>query len=125
MTRWVMAVLFVVGCGGSGGGHVDAHVGDAHVGGDAVDRDAPPACTITVHPCCGGALPLCIPVDGGACPAGTQLGQCFGNGGPTTGCAMTCTPAPPYCAPAGSSCAQECGGSCGNQTATDWECICA
>jgi hypothetical protein len=61
---------------------------------------------ICIHPCCGGAAPVCEPLeDGGTCPSGYVLStQCYNLGGSTTGCqAPPCTPPPPYCAPSSSS----------------------
>jgi len=60
---------------------------------------------LCIHPCCGGAAPMCIPFeDGGTCPAGyTPSTQCYGLGTGTSGCMPPpCTPPPPYCAPASS-----------------------
>jgi hypothetical protein len=94
---------------------------------DFESREDAGSCAVTVHPCCGGPLPACIPPpDGGSgCPPGTTSGECYGTGGPQLGCYVPCTPAPPYCAPAGSSCPTECHGGCGTETATDWYCVCA
>src|SRR5438477_5366269 len=41
---------------------------------------------VCVHPCCGGAPPMCEPLDdGGTCPDGyTISNQCWNNGGSTT-----------------------------------------
>jgi hypothetical protein len=120
--------VFLAACGGG-----TTSPPDAAKDWDAPNIDAPPPggdgslmCTVTVHPCCGGPAPACIDqTDAGTCPAGTMYGNCYGPGGPTLGCYMQCIPDPPYCAPAGSTCADQCGGGCGIQTATDWYCVCA
>jgi hypothetical protein len=50
---------------------------------------------ICVIPCCGGAPPPCLPLeDGGVCSGN----PCTLSGG-GSGCEMSCTPPPPYCAP--------------------------
>lgn len=79
----------------------------AHDSGDAADGSSdsggPLACGAAtcgateycVHPCSGGALPLCNGGDPAACPTGTVSGSCLGDGGPTTGCVPA--PPPPYC----------------------------
>jgi hypothetical protein len=97
-----------------GGADAGAHDAAAH---DAAPRDAsadsiPPAdgpvpCGSTtcdpaafcVHPCCGGAVPPCMPADdAGACPPGTHRG-CFPDGDPSQCQQDPCTPAPPFCSP--------------------------
>jgi hypothetical protein len=48
-----------------------------------------------IHPCGGGALPMCLPEDdAGTCGSGTRS-SCFGDAGPTTGCVPA--PPPPFC----------------------------
>jgi len=56
-----------------------------------------------IHPCCGGAAPLCVAMpEGGACPSGTQPTSCQPFGGPSSGglnCQYgPCKPPPAYCA---------------------------
>jgi hypothetical protein len=93
------------------------------------DAGAPDSgsCAVTVHPCCGGAPPPCMPpLDGGGCPPGASFGACYAGNQPSQGCYVECTPPPTYCAPAGSSCQDVCGSSCGGgSTATDIYCLCA
>jgi len=109
--------------------------GDGIIATDGPRTDAPRADAgaegcgpgqLHVIPCCGGALPACLDVlDGGMCPLGSELGSCWSaGGGPTYGCVETCTPPPPYCAPAGAICQDECGGG-GYLDGDDCRCACA
>jgi hypothetical protein len=83
---------------------------------------------LCVRPCCGGAPPQCQPFDGGTCPAGAT--PCQGPGG--AGCAISCTPPPPYCIDTPASCGATPTCSCIPSTACcgvisghDVACLCA
>lgn len=50
---------------------------------------------ICIHPCCGGPIAVCQPLDdGGLCPQGLQITQTCPADAP---CGSTCDPPPPYC----------------------------
>ena len=108
----LLALLMMGGvalaCGGTTVDPVDG-------GGDTgTDSTGPFACgtstctgdEVCIHPCCGGAIPLCVDAnDAGVCPAGTHASgganDCAKQGTGVNGtCAPNaCTPPPPYCAP--------------------------
>lgn len=69
-----------------------------------VDAGVPTGCggatcaatDLCIHPCCGGAGPVCMPTpDGGPCDTGEACTLPDG----ANGCRTICTPPPPYCAP--------------------------
>lgn len=74
-----------------------------------------------IHPCGGGALPMCLPeTDAGSCGAGVR-GMCLGDGGPiSNGCVPA--PPPPYC-----DTKRECPNGMSTQggTTRDVSCLCA
>ena len=112
----------------SGDGGIDAAIDSGDVpccdsGGRDTMLSTCPAGSLLVYPCCGGAPPPCYEVpDGGMCPEGTELEWCPIGGG--MGCVPPpCEPDPPYCAPAGSTCQDECGG--GYQDGDTCHCLCA
>jgi hypothetical protein len=89
------------GAGGHGGG-------SGGTGGSALCGSR--ACTsseLCVHPSCGGAAPLCMPVpDGGQCPTGWTYKQvCNTTPAPGPGCeAPPCTPPAAFCVTRPASC---------------------
>ncbi|MCC6899838.1 MAG: hypothetical protein IT377_12735 [Polyangiaceae bacterium] len=97
------------GTGGAAGtGGTGASGGSAGTGG-VPPADGPFACGTTtcsasqycIHPCCGGAPPMCEPKpEGGTCPAGYHDGCQTGSCSSPSGCCEMdpCKPAPPYCA---------------------------
>jgi hypothetical protein len=110
--RWLtLGMLLGEGTPNPGGG------GSGGSGGDSGTDGPPPAdgpfacgsetCSPTqycIHPCCGGAPPLCQDKpDGGGCPRGFHEGCSGGVGvgsctGPDCCEADPCQPPPPYCA---------------------------
>ena len=136
MNRWVLlspALLLAVACGGTTLESADAG-GDGAVdaGKDTSPADGGPDTSGTypcgklicqtgqlcIHPCCGGAPPMCQPKpDGGACPPGTtedsSCNPSFGVCRPDP-----CTPPEPYCSPD----PQQCGPP---PTGRDAYCLCA
>jgi hypothetical protein len=104
MRAFILAsILLAASCGGTTteerDGSTDAPSSDAKSG----DLNGKYPCAqamcesgeYCVHPCCGGAAPICSPLpDAGNCPMGTHPANC--SNGP--GCqADPCKPPPPYC----------------------------
>ena len=109
---FLVLALGAVACGGATIDPGDGGGGDSGQNDAAPDTWGPYPCgsntcgssEICIHPCCGGAMPMCDPFldDAGTCPPGdTPSTQCYGPNGLTSGCQPPpCTPPPPYCAPA-------------------------
>ena len=109
-----MVSLGAVACGGSTIDPGDGGGGDSGQQDAAPDTWGPYPCgsntcgsgEICVHPCCGGAMPACVPFtdDAGTCPQGyTPSNSCYGLPSGTSGCEPPpCTPPPPYCTPVSS-----------------------
>ena len=114
MKRFVFvatAAALAIACGGATDDPFDAGDGSAEAAPDGgPDTSGPWQCgdstcgsgEYCIHPCCGGAPPMCEPYeDGGTCPPGTTPStNCYNLGTGPGGCAPPpCTPPPPYCTP--------------------------
>ncbi len=113
----LLGLASLMGCGGVsidlGDGGSDA-AQDSQPADSSIDTFGPYPCGTTtcgtgdicVHPCCGGAQPLCdAPDDAGVCPTGDTKngGGCFKTS-PSDICSPpACEPPPPFCAPVDSN----------------------
>lgn len=90
---WTVFVLLGLAC--SSGGSKDAAADDS---GGSCNGSVCAANELCIHPCCGGAQPVCSTIPDGGCPQGTiELSNCPPTAAP--GCQEVCEPPPSYCSP--------------------------